>query len=142
MDVFDLFGVEEEEEPSQVSPEVAEALRDLAKAVQGLTLASQDYRKAPDLSEVALTVQGLLEAAGHPAAAAAAFDWFLYENSGRRASKIEEARARADAMYRADLEAITDGWDPLYLVDDSQTKLAWRRQASGDGSGGTDDSSN
>lgn len=113
-DVFDLFGVEDE-----VDPKVLQAIEQLAMAVEGLT----SFEREPDLFMVAVAVQDVLEAAGHHSHAAER--WSQYEQGHRRTSKLEEARARANALYVADLEAIKAGWETIYKTE--QSKLPWRQ---------------
>ncbi len=112
-DVFDLFAP---------PPAPSVDLTDLALAVQGLPGGAMDFRTAPDLTEVAVAVQRLLEATGNHAAAVVAQRWVYYETSGRQSSRMEEARARADALYRLDLG--TD-WKPVQQF--TQSVLPWRQ---------------
>jgi hypothetical protein len=120
-DVFEMFGVE----PSEpgVDPKVQAALEQLAVAVGEIGPGSRDFNQEPDLYLVAVAVQDVLEAAGLPSPVLDR--WIHYEQTNRRSSKLAEARARADAAYRADLEAIQDGWTPLHLSE--QSRLPWRR---------------
>lgn len=116
-DIFDLFGVPEP------APEVHRTLRELVYAVEDLP--GDDFRRAPDLTRVAMALESLLEAAGQPRAAQMAARWAYYEASGRKASAIEEARARADALYRLDLEATQRGWEPVQRS--AESVLPWRQ---------------
>jgi hypothetical protein len=119
MDVFDLFGVEEADAPT--APRV---VRDLADAVVDIEHALATKRE-PNLMMVAVAIQDILDLVGESRASVVASRWVEYEGSRRRASKMEEARARADAAYRLDLAAIQDGWEPL--VKTEQSSLPWRK---------------
>ncbi len=152
MDILDLFGEPEPKNPSDKSGEselqlqlaelsdsssrsqpakdtlpigVSPEISALARAVVGLSTRPTGFLQEPDLADVAFAVADLLERAGFGSEAIAAEQWAVYEASGRRVSKIEEARARADAVYRADLEAISEGWKPLERS--SQSHLLWRQ---------------
>jgi hypothetical protein len=117
VDIFELFGVAED------APEAAkahQAIDDLANAVGDLA----DLSREPDLRMLALAVQDILDAAGRGDAAIVAQHWMQYEASGRRRTKIEDAKSRAEKAYRTDLEAITAGWTPVPPTKASS--LPWR----------------
>jgi len=111
----------------RISEPLERAVGELAAAVRFLPSGSQEFLAAPDLSAVIYAIQDVLDASGHPAAATAAARWLHYEQSGRRSSEVSAARARADALYRADLEAMDVGWEPLVLTE--QSELPWRQPA-------------
>lgn len=130
-DIFDLFGEESlPDKKVEGVPVVADPgvdgidLRDLVNAVQDLFESAKGFKRAPDLSMVAMAVQDILDTAGYPSSALAASRWAQYELSGRRSSKIEEARSRADALYRLDLTTIEEGSEPILKTEASD--LLWR----------------
>jgi len=117
-DVFDLFGV------AEGNPEATRALEALAQAVQALQGDAEGFSLEPRLGQVVDAVEDLLAATGHPGASLAAFQWGLYERSGRRKSKIRDARLRADHLYREELERIRGGWEGPVIITE-QTHLSW-----------------
>lgn len=135
-DVFDLFeeepsppppAIEEPSPPPVVEPHVeGDVLQELANQVWEIPYSSKGFRVDPDLFMLAVAIEELLTRAGHHSAASAAARWASYEASGRRSSKVEEARARAEALYRDDLEAIGEGRELVFRVEN--TTLPWKKQ--------------
>jgi hypothetical protein len=111
-------------EHAAITGKIEQLVEQLARAVGDLPGDSADFHQEPDLTMLAYAVSDILESAGHPAEALSADRWARYEASGRRASKIAEARARAEEVYRGDLTAIRDPRPPLYLT--TQSNLPWR----------------
>ena len=102
VDIFDLF---QEASACEVRSK-PELLIRLLTAVEDLRHSSCDFQKEPDLTMIAYAITDLLDALGESSGALVAERWALYEASGRRMTKVKEARARAERNYRADLEDI------------------------------------
>ena len=105
------------------------SLEDSLQALKGVLLdlprRSQGFLVEPDLSQVALAIQDLLEASGANREALVAGQWAWYESQGRRTSKQEEARVRAEAIYRSELELLKEGFNPLQTS--TRSALLWRQ---------------